>query len=286
MPTYASLGEVKWQMGAGGGSNATNDDKVLALARAATAFVDRAFQQRRPYFFPYNETRQFRVNGYHVNSYDNTFTFKDNLLALTSLSVGGQSVSAVEAWPTIETPYHMLRLTNSSDGWQSYCGSDNSPNFATVAGIWGMHRDYANAWLQVDTLAGSFIASASATTFTVSDVDGYDAYYRLPRLSAGQLIKVEDEYMEVTHTDTVTNTVTVRRGIHGTAAAVHNSALPVYVWQVEDTIRNEVARQVGYMYERMGAYENASIDAVGLTQFPPVVVASLSAAIGGFAYGN
>lgn len=282
MPTYASLGEIKWQMGAKATSVASEDDKILALARAATAYVDRWFQQRRPYFFPYNEVRQFRVSGYHVNSLDNTFEFNDNLLALTSLSVGGQAVSAVEAWPTLETPYHYLRLTNSSDSFQAYCTTDNSPNFATITGIWGMHRDYPNAWLAVDV--ASAIATTTATTFTVADVDGYDANYRLPRISAGNLIKIDDEYMEVTNTNTGTNTVTVRRGVHGTTAATHLVSASVYVWQVEDTIRNEVARQCGYMYARMGAYENASIDALGLMQFPPVVVTSLQAAMGGFAY--
>lgn len=285
MPTYASLGEIKWQMSALATSSATNDDKVLALARAATAYVDRTLQQRRPYFFPYNELRQFRVDGYHVNSWDNTFTFNDNLLDLTGLSVGGTAITAVEEWPTVETPYHFLRLTSTSDSWVAYCGTDGSPNFASITGVWGMHRDYANAWLSVDTLAAA-ILTTTATTFTVADVDGYDANYRLPRISAGQLIKVDSEYMEVTHTDTVTNTVTVKRGVHGTTAATHLISVAVYVWQVEDTIRNEVARQVGYMYARMGAYENASIDQMGLTQFPPVVVASLQAAIGGFAYGS
>jgi len=285
MPTYASLGEIKSQMKAGTASNTVEDDSVLALARAASAYVDRTFQQRRPYFFPYSETRQFRVDGYHVNSYDNTFTFNDNLLALTSLSVGGQSVSAVEAWPTLETPYHYLRLTNTSDSWQAYCTTDSSPNFATVTGVWGMHRDYANAWLQVDALAAA-ITTTTATTFTVADVDGYDANYRLPRISAGQLIKVDSEYMEVTHTETGTNTVTVRRGVHGTTAATHLISAAVCVWQVEDTIRSEVARQVGYMYARRGAYENARIDGIGITEFPPSVVGALAAALGGFAYGS
>lgn len=285
MPTYASLGEIKWQMSAGTASSTTNDDMVLALARAASAYVDRAFQVRRPYFFPYSETRQFRVSGYHVNSYDNTFTFKDNLLALTTLSVAGQAIAAVEAWPTLSSPYHYLRLTNSSDSWSAYCGTDGSPNFATIAGIWGMHRDYANAWLAVDALAAA-ITTTTATTFTVASVSGYDANYRTPRLSAGQLIQIDSEWMEVTHTDSATNTVTVRRGVNGTTAATHLINAVVSVWQVEDTIRNEVARQVGYMYERRGAYENATIDSIGLMQFPPVVVASLAAAIGGFAYGD
>ncbi len=285
MPTYASLGEIKAQMAAGSASNVTNDDQVLALARAASAYVDRQFQVRRPYFFPYSETRQFRVDGYHVNSYDNTFTFMDNLLALTTLTVGGQAVTAVEAWPTLETPYHYLRLTNSSDSWVAYCGTDNSPNFATVAGIWGMNRDYANAWLAVDTLAAA-ITTTTATAFTVANVDDYDAYYRTPRLSAGQLIQIDSEWMEITHTDIVTNTVTVRRGIYGTTAATHLISTAVSVFQVEETIRNEVARQCGYMYARRGAYENASIDSLGMMQFPPNVVASLAAAMGGYAYGS
>lgn len=285
MPTYASLGEIKAQMAAGAAASTTNDDIVLALVRAASAYVDRQFQQRRPYFFPYSEIRPFKVDTTHTNSWDNTFDFKSNLLALNSLTVGGQSVTAVELYPQYTFPVHALRLTNVSDNWYAYCTTDASPNFALINGIWGMHRDYANAWLAVDTLSVA-ITTPTATTFTVANVDDYDVNYRIPRLSAGQLIQIDSEWMEITHTDIVTNICTVRRGIFGSTAATHLINAPVSVWQVEDTIRNEVARQCGYMYERRGAYENASIDALGLMSFPPNVVASLSAAMAGYTYGS
>lgn len=285
MPTYASLGEIKSQMAAGAASSTTDDDKVLALARAASAYVDRQFQARRPYFFPYQESKQVLINQWSVSQWNNTITFKGNLLSLTTLTVAGQSVTAVEGYPTLETPFHYLRLTNISDSWYAYCTTDASPSLAVINGIWGMNRDYTNAWLAVDTLAAA-ITTTTATTFTVANVDDYDAYYRIPRLSAGQLIQIDSEWMEVTHTDIVTNIVTVRRGIYGTTAATHLISTAVSVFQVEETIRNEVARQCGYMYARRGAYENASIDSLGMMQFPPNVVASLAAAMGGFAYGS
>lgn len=282
MPTYASVGEIKSQMKA----VTTNDDvKVLRLARAASMWVDRQFQSKRPYFFPYSEARQFRLDGYGINTWDNTFKFADNLLSLTSLSVNSNSVSAVEAYPTLSSPSHYLRLTNDYDSWWNYCNSTSvlAPSQATITGVWGMHRDYANAWLQVDTLSAA-ITTTTATSMTVSDVDGYDDYNWSPRISAGHLVKIDSEYIEIAATNTQTNACTIRRGVFGTTAAAHLINAPVYVFQVEEAIRGELARQVGYMYARQGAYESAMMADSGIAQFPPSVVGSLEAAIAGFAY--
>lgn len=288
MPTYCTVDDVKFEMKANEAASlaSTESAKLLTLCRRASEKVDRLFQSRRPFFFPYIESRQKPVNDFVVNSGLNTLALNDNLLALNTVTAGttGLTVgSTVEAWPTLESPYRYLRLMSFATYWYQYLPPDGTPMFVTVNGTWGFHRDYANAWITDDV--ASAIASTTVTTFTVADVDGADSYGRIPRISAGNLIKIDSELMEVTATNTGTNTVTVRRGVHGSTAATHSVSAPVYVWQVEETIRQEVARQVGYVYARRAAFDNYSVMELGVQQFPPTMVASLVGAVEGFAYG-
>lgn len=288
MPTYCTVDDVKVQMQASQVASmaATETVKILALCRSVTAQVDRLFQARRPFFFPYIESRQKSVTPHTVNTMQNSLFFVDNLLELTSVTAGTTALtigSTVEAWPTSDTPYHYLRLMSYWNNWYQYLQDDSIPLFVTINGVWGFHRDYANAWLKVDDLAGDI--NASVTSLSVADVDGTDDYGRTPRISAGNLLKIGTEYLEVTATNTGTNAVTVRRGVNGSTAAAHTAGDDVYVWQVEDTIRAETARQVGYVYARRGAYETATINDIGVQQFPPTMVASLLGAVEGYSYG-
>lgn len=289
MPTYCTVDDVKFEMKTNEAATlqTTDSPKLLTLCRRASEKVDRLFQSRRPFFFPYIESRQKPVNDFVVNSQLNTLALNDNLLALNTVTAGttGLTVgSTVEAWPTLDSPYRYLRLMSFSTYWYQYLASDGTPLFITVNGTWGFHRDYSNAWITDDALAAA-ITTTTATTFTVADVDGADSTGRTPRISAGNLIKIDSELMEVTATNTTTNVVTVRRGVHGSTAAAHLISTAVYVFQVEETIRQEVARQVGYIYARRGAFDNYSIMELGVQQFPPTMIASLVGAVEGFAYG-
>jgi hypothetical protein len=136
-----------------------------------------------------------------------------------------------------------------------------------VNGVWGYHRAYARAWLAVDTLAAA-IVTTTATTFTVVDVGGADVYGFTPRISAGNLVKIDNEIMEVIATTIATNIVTVRRGVNGTTAAAHIIAAPVSTWQTDDNIRRATARQAGMLYARRGAYEQQTITDVGVITYP------------------
>lgn len=288
MPTYCSIDDVKLEMKASESASlsATESAKLLGLCRRASGTVDRLFQSRRPFFFPYSESRQKGVTPHVVNSLQNSLFFSDNLLALTSVTAGTTALtigSVVEAWPTVDTPYHFLRLMTYSYNWYDYFMDDSTPLFVAINGIWGFHRDYANAWLKVDDLAADI--NASVTSLTVADIDGSDDTGRTPRISAGNLLKIDNEYMEVTATNTSTNVATVRRGVHGTTAAAHTTGADVHVWQVEETIRAEVARQVGFIYARRGAYDNFTMTELGVQQFPATMIASLIGAVEGYSYG-
>lgn len=280
---YASLADAKAELKAG--TNTVEDAKVLRHLRAISSRVDRLKQSRRPFFLPYIESREFRVNRESIDYWNNILTFDDNLLALTGTSVAGTTLTVgttVEAWPTLASPYHQLRIIGWDSVWYSYYTDDNEPVLCTITGEWGYHNDYANAWLSVDTLAANI--NASVKTLTVADVDGTDDYGFSPRLSAGSFIKVGTEYMWVVATNTTTNVCTVVRGVHGSTAAAHTATDPVYVWQVEDDIRRVVARQAAFMYARMGAFESANITDIGIVNFPSDLLAELRATVGGYAY--
>lgn len=268
--TYATLAEAKQELKAGTASNTVEDAKLYTHIRTVSARLDLEFSQRRPFFAPYIESRQVRITPANINSYDNVLYINQNLLALTSVTVNGTALTVgttVEAWPTLASPFRALRLMDVTNDWYNYCSSTYAPLFATINGVWGFHRDYPNAWLSVDTLAAA-IVSASATTFTVADVDGSDPYGRTPRISAGNWLKIDDEYLEVVSTDTATNTVTVRRGVNGSTAATHAISSAVSVWQVEEPVKRANARQAAFLYARQGAFESSVITDIGTLNYP------------------
>lgn len=283
MTPYATLAEARAELKA---TTTTDDAKLYTHLRTVSARIDREFSQRRPLFVPFIEARQIRVTPASINSDDNVLYIGQNLLALTAASVNGTALvvgTTVEAWPTLTSPVRALRLMDWSNSWYSYCTTEGTPLFASVTGVWGFHRDYPNAWLSVDTLAAA-IVSAAATTFTVANVDGSDPYGRTPRISAGNLLKVDDEYMEVVSTNISTNVVTVIRGVNGSTAATHVISSAVSVWQVEEPVKRACARWAAFLYARMGAYESSAITDIGIINYPSDLLGEIKRILQEYAY--
>jgi len=160
--------------------------------------------------------------------------------------------------------------------------SNCDPLTTIVYGVWGYHRRYASAWLAVDAIAAGI--NATVTALTVADVDGLNVQGYGPRISAGNLLKIDSEYLEVTATNITTNVVTVIRGANGSTAAAHLIAAPVSVWQVEDNIKRVTARQAGLLYARRGAFETANITEIGIIQYPVDLLAELRGVVQGYGY--
>lgn len=282
MIAYASLDVTKNELKA---TSTVEDAKLYERILQCSARVDGLFQQRRPLFAPYIETRQFLLSPERTNYEWNTFYFGDFLLALTSVTVGGQALtvgSQVAAWPSLLSPIHRLRLTNLTDSWWNFCTTPLAPILVEINGIWGLHRDYTNAWLKVDDLQGNI--TDSATTLTVADVDGADPYGRVPRLSQGHLLRIGTEYLAVASVNTSSNVVTVRRGVNGSTAAAHSTGDDVEVWQVESSVERLVARQAAFMYARRGAFESANITDIGQVEFPSDQLGEVRGIMQSFSY--
>jgi hypothetical protein len=276
---YATLADARAAMNA---QDTIDDGLLRSLVGAVSARIDLMMGSATPFFQPYTEAREYEILYSNVDSGRNAFILPtaEPLLSVTSVSLNGTALSSVAAFPVSRTPITMIRRTDYCSWYEN---STDAPPTVTITGVWGYHRAYARAWLAVDTLAAA-IVSTSATTFTVADVDGADEYGFTPRLSAGNLIKVDSEIMEVTATNVTTNTVTVRRGVNGTTAATHLISAAVSTWQTEDNIRRVTARQAGMLYARRGAYEQQTITDVGVITYPADLLAELRGVLQGYQY--
>lgn len=267
MIAYATVADIKRAMAANESITAAVEtllfQTVLRVSRRVDVRMSAA--RMRPAFAPTVESRTQRITSGLVNSRDNTLRIDDPLLALTSVTRSGEVLvvdSTVEAWPdATQTPIRTLRLRDVYSSWYDI-GYTDAPPTITIGGVWGYHSDYANAWQAVDTVQDAPL-TAIATTLTVVDVDGADLWGFTPRIDRGNLLRIGDEYLVVTAVNTDTNTATVRRGVNGTTAAEHAQGTAVEVWQVDAPVRDAVARQVGFTYQRRGAYVQKQVTELG-----------------------
>jgi len=278
MTFYASLADGKALMNA---STTVDDALLLSLIGQVSARIDNLMAANTSYFQPYTEAREYEVRTDNVDSGRAVFILPsgETMLALTSVSLNGTAVTA-SAYPATRNPIRRIRRTDGGSWYEN--GTDDPPT-VVIAGVWGYHRAYARAWAAVDALAAA-IVSTTATTLTVADVDGADLNGFTPRISAGNLIKIDDELLEVTATNTSTNVVTVRRGANGTTAATHLISAPVSTWQTDENVRRVTARQAGLLYARRGAYEQQTITDVGTVTYPADLLIELLGVLQGYQY--
>lgn len=280
---YASLDDVKEEIESKG--QKTDDRFIMRALYTVSRRIDSTLGFMRPIFAPLTETRPIRIDGYNVNTYAGTLDLSAPLLSLSSLSINGTALTTDQANVYGGfAPYYQLRLADCyAYTWYNIACSTCRNLTADVAGLWGLHRDYPNAWFSVDTLAADI--TSSATTLTVSNVDGNDYYGLTPRIAPGSIIRIDSEIMSVLATDIQNNIVTVARAVLGTTTAAHTSATAVYAYQVEDAIRRVTARQAGMMNARRGAYSTFQTDMSGATaNYPRDLLDELRAVLDDYQY--
>lgn len=287
---YCTLADVKNELLA---NTTVDDDKVMRGIRQLSARIDRKFSQvNTSLFAPYLETRYVPLSGENVSSWDRTLILRTQrngvspLLALTGVSINTQSFTVgtnVQLYPAGPAPYYALQLLGDGRfSWYDYCNTSTwGWQFAAVTGVWGYNADYANAWLPSDTLAAA-VVSTSATTITVTNVDGENPLGETPAISAGNVIQIDDEWMNVVKTDIATNVVTVVRGVNGSTAATHLINASVSVWQTDENVRR-ICRQVALQYARRGAFNTSQITDFGVITFPPDLMTEIQELLQAFA---
>jgi hypothetical protein len=185
---------------------------VLGLIREVSGIINaRAGRQ----FAPIVATRYFDA----IRDVDglNLLIDKD-LLAITSATNGDGVVITAGQRTTLPknlTPYHAIRLLSSAGvSWTYATDPDDA---ISVAGIWGYHDDYANAWELLTTL-GAAMTDATGTSATLATGAG----------NPGELWKIDNEFLYLSARPTTTATLV--RGVNGSTAASHLISTPIYRW--------------------------------------------------------
>lgn len=290
---YCTLNEAKSELKATSAAPNTQtpaqDERLLRYIRQVSDRVNLILtgKSTRQHFWPTIATRPTLISSSTVNSRLNAILLPYNspLLEVTTVSADGTSVTSLASgYPQGASPIREIRLESSGGFWYGYLSNCDDPSYASIAGIWGYHSDYANAWMLADTLSAA-ITTTTATTFTVADIDGDDLFGFSGRISIGSLIKIDTEYMLVTGIDINLNKATVRRGAQGSTAATHLISASVYVWQVEEPIRRVCARQAALFYARQGAFQVETIDGVGTVSYPQDLLNELASTLKSYING-
>lgn len=197
----------------------TGDDALmLSIIRSVCEDMQKIAHR---HFTPRIETRYFD----YLRDVEGAYLWLDaDLLEVTTLTNGDGTTIASTKYvfePRNMTPYFGLKLLNSSGVYWAY--NQDNENAVSIAGVWGYHEDYANAWQAVDTLN----ASASNSTTSLTTVGS-------GLIQAGQLLKVDSEYLYAT---SVANTATsVTRAVNGSTAAAHSNTSTVYAWMPDASL--------------------------------------------------
>jgi hypothetical protein len=128
---------------------------------------------------------------------------------------------------------------------------------ATLRGLWGYHSSYfQDGWL--DSLDSISYISETDSEAEVSDVEGVTILGFAPRFQQGQLIKVDEEYLNVLALAVAEQTLRVARGQNGTEPIQHADS-KIYVWNVEPLVKRAALIQAIRLFKRgQQAYQDAS----------------------------
>lgn len=292
---YACLRDVKFELKEVlRNTDIENDVQMLQYLRLATRQITLKLGIR---FMPHQEALIFNHELWRINSQKGILYLPEPAFSVSQVKNGDGTVlttSAYTTYPASIAPFGAIRFADCytcNSWWQSACRYGDSE--AAVTGVWGFHYDYANAWTDTGAVLSGAI-NDNVKVIDIDDVIGDDFYGRAPRLSPGQLIRVvseddEDvyEWMEIAKVDEEANTVTVRRGAHGSTATAHADEAIVEVWETNEDIRQATARWAAYPYKRRGQYQTSETDNVTgvTTRFPMTAPGDVAALLQSYANG-
>jgi len=288
---YATLTQVRAYLGLAA-TETSDDTRLTTFIREASAFVDqyciRRFdvrQETRKYDYPIRKASVFGV--YSADEWVSlanaagdlsrgTLRMDDDLLSVTTLTNGDATVIASASYvlePPNEYPKHLIRLLASSGvAWQLNASGDRE-QVISVAGLWGYHENYSAAWCDsLDTVRDNPL-TAAATTLTVADADGTAEDLDAPRFQAGQMIRVESEYLSVISVNATANTLVVKRAVNGSTAAAHAQGVAITLYRPMETVKDAVVRLAVWKYRQKDAnvFDKTTILQTGIAITPSAV---------------
>ena len=227
--------------------------KYNTLMRQLCERVSRAIDRHCKYrFYPLLEIRYFDGSG-------KAEMWIDSLFSITSIEMSGDNGATYTA--LVATDYYLTRAGDYNTPWtyNKLAINDPSGDYSSfyagqrsikITGVWAEHDDRATAW--EDTLDAVVDAplAAGATALTVNDADGVGGDGASPRFAVGQLLRMEDEYVEVADVNYTTEVLTIVRGRNGTTDAAHVATTQIDVWRPPMPVRQAGIIQAVRQMER------------------------------------
>ena len=277
MNVYATIDELKLYIGLDALEDTDDDDLFLRFtiqaSRMFDTFATNGIMPKRR-FYPTLDTKDFD----HPSEDPAVLRLYDDLLEVTTLTTknGLTTISSSDynlktANGTYnQTPYRQIKL--SIDGTITAFEFDGTPDAANqVLGFWGYHDDWASAWEDSGDAVQDDPLSASATTLTVTDVNGDDINGIPNRFKRQQVIKIEDEILWITNTNITDNTLTVRRGMNGTTAVSHILTTTINLFKPMEDVVEAMQALGSYLYRRKDSI-GTSADRAIVSQQGPIIL--------------
>lgn len=230
----------------------------------------------------------------NVNSVKGLLSLNDQLLEVLSITVGGVAfVYGTDIVPEPDEGRSPIKTLRIADVWSGPLRSWYPCNISTpaayynsivITGFFGMRQFYAERGF-FDSGITCPAMNDIQPTIVVSAVAGPDPYNRTPMFSPGNLIRIENELIEIVNVDTATKTLTLLRGARGTTKVAHALGTAIRVFEPEEDVVNAVTRQTALLYARRSAFQQITTypDGISVT-FPSDLLAELRATVQRFAY--
>ncbi|MBN2469815.1 MAG: hypothetical protein JXN59_03735 [Anaerolineae bacterium] len=253
MITYASLPRFRERLGLA--ADTTEDTRLLLALRHATAQIDRYTARR---FAPVVQTRRY------VPRQPYTLRLEIYLLALHALTLpDGTAADLASVRLLPEGDGAKVAIVLPAGGPLRFTTGAAPDAAVTVTGTWGTHTAWSEAWLASGDTVQAAPLAADATTIAVADAAGADGLGLAPRFSAGQLLRLGEEYLHVIGVEA--NTLHVIRGVRGTEAASHPAGTPLAIYAPPPDVQALCLRWAAWLYQQV----NASIGAGADWLYPP-----------------
>jgi len=261
------------------------EQQVMYYIRTVSRRIDTFGYNFEPRYY----TKEITATPRNVNNNNGVLTLGDFLLEPISISSNGVTLTYgtdVLNYPNDgEYPIQQLRIANPRSGpirsWYPYQNVANCNAYETVSitGFWGM-REYYNTDGFIASEQTSPVMTDTQTSIITSGIWGVDAYGATPLFSPGNLIRIDNELMDITAADATTKSLTLRRGIRGSTAAAHTVGSVISLWYPEDDIANAATRQAALLYARRGAYQQVTTYPDGVSvSYPSDLLAEIRATI-------
>jgi hypothetical protein len=273
----------------------TKDDQTLqGLAVRASRIVDEICRGRR--FYPWRELRKYDYPqqafgkfeaGYWVGNtyYDiggTVLAVDEDLLEVETLQTqgGDATVASTDYWLLTRdgryqpSPYDLIKL-KPNGATPAFLIKDQYEQANWVTGIWGFHQHWANEAWEDSTDALTAQATTTAGTVAVTAADGADLYGLTPRFQAGQLLKVDSEYVYVKAVQTAgtSHSLAVLRGVNGTIAATHSTAAAISIYRPMPEIVGATTRLASWLYQQRessgDSQPEVQVSPQGIVSIPP-----------------